>query len=154
MGKKVYLALYKGRKSGRGLKVRWSRLSDWIVRAITRSPYSHCEIAITDHPQASVYTCYSASARDGGVRCKVMPLPTDKWDLIPLPVSCIDSTMRLYSRTQGSRYDWAGAIGTVLKTPHSKSRWFCSEWCAESFGFTDSYNYSPVRLAKKVFDFK
>lgn len=65
--RKVYLALYKGKKEGRGLKVRWARFRDWLVRTVTRSPYSHCEIAVTVHPK-TLYTCYSASARDGGVR--------------------------------------------------------------------------------------
>ncbi|WP_204788566.1 hypothetical protein, partial [Neisseria subflava] len=117
--RKVYLALYKGKKEGRGLKVRWARFRDWLVRTVTRSPYSHCEIAVTVHPK-TLYTCYSASARDGGVRCKVMALPAEKWDLIPLPESCIQSAVGLYTRTQGARYDWSGAIGTVLKTPPSK----------------------------------
>lgn len=48
--RKVYLALYKGKKEGRGLKVRWARFRDWLVRTVTRSPYSHCEIAVTVHP--------------------------------------------------------------------------------------------------------
>lgn len=94
---KVYLALYKGKKEGRGLKVRWARFRDWLVRTVTRSPYSHCEIAVTVHPKI-LYTCYSASARDGGVRCKVMALPAEKWDLIPLPESCIQSAVGLYAR--------------------------------------------------------
>lgn len=147
---KVYLALYKGQKDGCGLNVRWARFRDWVVRAVTRSPYSHCEIAVTDHSQVSVYTCYSASARDGGVRCKVMALPSEKWDLIPLPPSCIQSAVSLYVRTQGSRYDWWGAIGTVLKTPHSKSRWFCSEWCAQAFGLIKPWRYSPQKLAVEI----
>ena len=32
------------------------------------------------------YECYSASLRDGGVRRKIMPLPSAKWDLIALLV--------------------------------------------------------------------
>ena len=34
---KVYLALYKGRKSGRGLNVAAARFADWVIRTITRS---------------------------------------------------------------------------------------------------------------------
>lgn len=146
---KVYLALYKGKKEGRGLKVRWARFRDWLVRTVTRSPYSHCEIAVTVHPK-TLYTCYSASARDGGVRCKVMALPAEKWDLIPLPESCIQSAVGLYARTQGARYDWSGAIGTVLKTPPSRGRWFCSEWCAQAFGLIKPWRYSPQKLAMAV----
>ena len=81
----IYLALYKGRRDGSGWRVWPARFTDWLTRKLTRGQYSHAEIAVREHPQASVYTCYSASIRDKGVRRKVMPLPTAKWDLIPLP---------------------------------------------------------------------
>ena len=107
--RKVYLALYKGKKEGCGLKVRWARFRDWLVRTVTRRPYSHCEIAVT-----------------------------------------VQSAVGLYARTQGARYDWSGAIGTVLKTPPSKGRWFCSEWCAQAFGLIKPWRYSPQKLAMAV----
>ena len=71
----IYLALYRGHRSGSGLKVWLARATDWLTRILTRGQYSHAEIVVREHPQASVYTCYSASIRDKGVRCKVMPLP-------------------------------------------------------------------------------
>lgn len=43
---KVYLALYKGRKSGRTPKALAMRLADWVIRKATRGIYSHCEIAL------------------------------------------------------------------------------------------------------------
>ena len=71
----IYLALYKGRRDGYGWRVWCARATDWLTRILTRGQYSHAEIVVRAHPQASVYTCYSASIRDKGVRCKVMPLP-------------------------------------------------------------------------------
>lgn len=147
---KVYLALYKGRKDGRGLKVWAARFADWVIRTITRSPYSHCEIAYLPSSGAPLYVCYSASARDGGVRVKAMPLPADKWDLIELPAPVNQSAAQLYEKTGGLRYDWPGALGVVLKTPHSKRRWFCSEWCATAIGLADAHNYTPAALARAV----
>ena len=146
---KIYLALYKGRKDGRGLKVWSARFADWVIRTITRSPYSHCEIAIS-HPRDGLFDCYSASARDGGVRIKTMPLPSDKWDLIELPRSVAVSASRLYQHTHGSGYDWPGALGAVLKLTHSKRRWFCSEWCAAAIGLSDAHKYTPASLARAV----
>lgn len=90
------------------------------------------------------------SARDGGMRIKTMPLPADKWDLIPLPQSVAISAGRLFHRTHGAGYDWLGAIGVVLKSPHSKSRWFCSEWCAYVIGYTNPCRYSPQTLYAAV----
>ena len=146
---KVYLAMYKGRKDGRGVKVWAARIADWVVRTVTRSPYSHCEIAV-EHPRDGLFDCYSSSARDGGVRVKTMSLPTDKWDLIDLPPAVALSVSRLFRRTHGAGYDWLGAIGVVLKSPHSKSRWFCSEWCAYVIGYTNPCRYSPQALYAAV----
>lgn len=130
----VYLAMYKGRKHGRGLGVQWLRFQDWLIRTVTRSPYSHCEIAVKPHPWASVYKCYSASARDGGVRMKVMDLPLCQWDLIPLPAEVEGRVIEQYGRTRGERYDWRGAIGAVFGKRGSDKKWFCSEWCAAAIG--------------------
>ena len=123
----VYLALYKGKATINTPRDVVKRIADSVVRLATCSPYSHCEIAVK-HPRDGLFDCYSSSARDGGVRIKTMPLPADKWDLIPLPQSVAISASRLFHRTHGAGYDWLGAIGVVLKSPHSKSRWFCSEW--------------------------
>lgn len=66
----IYLALYRGHRSGSGLKVWLARATDWLTRILTRGQYSHAEIVVREHPQASVYTCYSASIRDKGVRSR------------------------------------------------------------------------------------
>lgn len=131
-GQQVYLALYKGRRDGSGFKVWAARASDWLTRKLTRGQYSHCEIAVREHPQASVYTCYSASVRDGGVRCKVMPLTKEKWDLIPLP-SGNAALARLSAL-------WRG-------TGQCRGRWFCSEWCAEAIGLPEGWRFGPNSLA-------
>ena len=82
----VYLALYKGKAAINTPRDVVKRIADSVVRLATCSPYSHCEIAVK-HPRDGLFDCYSSSARDGGVRIKTMPLPADKWDLIPLPQS-------------------------------------------------------------------
>ena len=146
---KVYLAMYKGRKDGRGVKVWAARFTDCVVRTVTRSLYSHCEIAVK-HPRDGLFDCYSSSARDGGVRIKTMPLPADKWDLIPLPQSVAISAGRLFHRTHGAGYDWLGAIGAVFRLPQSRRRWFCSEWCAYAIGCTNPHRYTPGELADTI----
>ena len=45
----VYVAFYKGRpRPGAPLRERVKYLFDGAIRIITRSPYSHCELAIPD----------------------------------------------------------------------------------------------------------
>ena len=42
----VYLALYKGKKTGKNPTALLARFSDWLTRKMTKGPYSHCEIAV------------------------------------------------------------------------------------------------------------
>ena len=143
--KTLYLALYKGNREGWGIASIKARFGDWITRKITRGIYSHCEIA---YPLPSGgYACYSSSIRDGGVRMKVMPLPDDKWDLIPLETVPAADLDRVWRSARGKKYDWAGAIGTVLKVRQNGNKWFCSEFCAAVMGIDDGWRFSPNDLA-------
>ena len=143
----VYLALYKGRKRGKTPREQWQRLMDWAVRWATNGQYSHCEIAVK-HSFADDYHCYSASARDGGVRSKTMPLPADKWDLLEIrDVDAYDKVWALFQQTRGAKYDYCGALGLVLPIRQARQRWFCSEWCAKALELGQPEKFSPNRLA-------
>ena len=145
---KIYLALYKGRRDGTGTQVWAARFTDWLTRKLTRGKYSHCEIAVA--LDGGQFECYSSSIRDGGVRCKTMPLPAAKWDLIELPDSSGSLKTNLaavFARTQGQRYDLAGALGVVFKTRQRSGRWFCSEWCGQVMGLSEPWRFSPNDLA-------
>ena len=65
-------------------------------------------------------------------RCKVMPLPAAKWDLIPLPSTpeAHEQLQRVWTATEGQGYDLMGALGIAFGLPQNRRRWFCSEWCA------------------------
>ena len=143
----IYLALYHGHRDGTGWRVWCARATDWLTRILTRGQYSHAEIAVREHPQASVYTCYSASIRDKGVRRKIMPLPSAKWDLIALPDSVGGRLHGLWEETQGQGYDLPGAFGVVFGLPENRKRWFCSEWVGKALGLSESWRFSPNDLA-------
>lgn len=154
--RKIYLALYKGRRDGTGWRVWAARFTDGLTRVLTRGQYSHCEIAVrlpeNDVADAVQYECYSASIRDGGVRTKVMPLPTAKWDLIPLPSTpeAHEQLQRVWTATEGQGYDLRGALGIAFGLRHNHRRWFCSEWCAAALGLSDGWRWSPNDLATIV----
>ncbi|MBS5743322.1 MAG: hypothetical protein KHW43_07485, partial [Neisseria sp.] len=74
---KVYLALYKGRKTIKTPKDLAFRIIEWVIRKVTGGQYSHCEIAVPVAFSDGLFDCYSSSFRDGGVRCKRMPLPAE-----------------------------------------------------------------------------
>lgn len=144
---KIYLALYKGRRDGAWYKpsVATARVSDWIIRTLTGSPYSHCELAVSCAD--GQYDCYSSSIRDGGVRLKTMPLPPEKWDLIPVDVKP-EQVYEALAATFGAKYDWLGATGVIARWRHDKRKWFCSEWCAWTLGLANPERFCPGSLAE------
>lgn len=131
----VYLASYKAK-------------GDWVDRVIrltTGEPYSHSEIVIRE-PDG--YYWYSSSPRDGGVRCKKMPIAQGKWDFKPLPHVKAKDVRKFYQRTKGKPYDYLGAVGCVLPLHEIPSRYYCSEWCFEAiFGYRPNGSISPNELA-------
>ena len=145
--RQIYLALYKGRRDGTGAQVCAARFTDWLTRKLTRGQYSHCEIV--EFVGDNEYRCHSSSIRDGGVRCKTMPLPAAKWDLIALPEreSLAAALQLVWLQTQGRRYDLPGALGVVFKTKQRHERWFCSEWCGQVLGLSEPWRFSPNDLA-------
>ena len=147
----VCVAFYKGRpRAGSSLRERAKYLFDWTIRRITRSPYSHCELAVPDTTRPGGYFCVSASVRDGGVRGKFMMLPDDRWDLLPVAnvkglrsvtESRVSDHLRIH---QGQRYDWLGVFRFVCPLlRQSKSRWFCSEFVATVLGMDNPERQTP-----------
>ena len=148
--RQIYLALYKGNRNGSGWRVWCARATDWLTRVLTRGKYSHCEIAVRlpETADGQEYECYSASIRDTGVRMKTMPLPADKWDLIPLDDAVLHAhTVGLYLRTAGQGYDLPGAFGVVFGLRENRKRWFCSEWVGKALWLSESWRFSPNDLA-------
>ena len=146
----IFLALYHGHRDGTGWRVWAARFTDWLTRVLTRGKYSHCEIAVRlpETADGQEYECYSASIRDKGVRMKTMPLPADKWDLIPLDDAVLHAhTVGLYLRTAGQGYDLPGAFGVVFGLRENRRRWFCSEWVGKALGLAESWRFSPNDLA-------
>lgn len=139
---KVYLASYHGHADK-----LFHRLCDGITRFFTRGKYSHCEIAIA--LSDGRYQCYSSSYRDGGVRCKVMALPSDTWDLIALDGVSEDDIRRYFRQTLEASYDLFGALGCVAGLPQNADKFFCSEWCYNAiFGGGQGFRFSPNQLAE------
>ncbi|RCL01495.1 MAG: hypothetical protein JSC085_000379 [Candidatus Tokpelaia sp. JSC085] len=120
-----------------------ARLGDWLIRTVTSGFYSHCEIAVVQ--KHGLFDCYSSSKRDGGVRHKIMLLPADKWHLIPLTATP-GQVLAFYRKHQGKKYDWWGVIGFILYHKSDDRQLFCSEFCAEFLGLSESWRYSPNLL--------
>ena len=147
----VYLAFYKHKRKCNSLRNAFLRLCDEVVRFVTKGKYSHCEVVIPNFEKDGdlLFECYTASNMDGGVRLKLMPLPTERWDLVKINVNA-DLVRLFFKQTKGLKYDMLGAIGVVLPVGENKHRYFCSEWCAEAIGLKDPHKFSPNSLYRKI----
>jgi hypothetical protein len=121
-------------------------LFDKAIRFVTRSPYSHVEVAIALQADGQ-WLCGTSSVRDGGVRLKVMALPADRWDLcfVGGDASAVRAWFEAHA---GERYDWLGVLRFVLPfVGQSSRRWFCSEACLAVLGLPESWRFSPADSA-------
>ncbi|WP_072281637.1 hypothetical protein [Rappaport israeli] len=147
----IYIAFYKGKaRKNDPIKVKLAHMMDFLIRVITRSPYSHCEVAIPDTTRKGVYHCYSSSIRDKGVRDKWMYLPNYRWDLVKVDADAAKIRER-FARTQKAGYDYAGPFSFLLPViHHNPKKWFCSELCAWLINLPNSRRYSPASLHKHL----
>ncbi len=146
---KQYFAFYCG-------EGRWD---DRLIRAATRSQFSHVELirpgqhmelALTLNPPSA--TCLSASGRDGGVREKNIVFNPDKWVIKEvLNWASPHAYQDAYSHI-GAPYDWAGIVfNFVLPIRRQNKRaWFCSELCGWALGLGWTGTLSPGDLALRV----
>jgi len=133
----IYLAVYKGK----------GKLFNRLIRLWTRSRYSHCELVMPDG------RWLSASAMDGGVRAKHIELDFEHWELIPLPWADAKLIESVFARHKGKGYDWLGILLAQFLPLgiDSKSRMFCSEFCAAALGLQRAApRFSPVLLNEVV----
>lgn len=134
-----YLAVYKGPATDFVHKV-----SHWATCIWTFSKYSHCEIVIDGYG-------YSSSARDGGVRKKLIDWNSGKWDMIPLPDLDVDYVLNFYALTENDDYDYRGLAWFVIPAiKDHKTRWFCSEWAAAAFKLKNPQHYHIQSLVDYI----
>nr|DAJ39543.1 MAG TPA: cysteine peptidase [Caudoviricetes sp.] len=149
---KVYLAFYKHKRKCNSLKNIVFRIFDEIIRFVTKGEFSHCEIAIPYDRNSDgqiLYECYTSSNMDGGVRCKLMPLPQERWTLVPVKFN-EEFVRTFFQLTIGAKYDFWGALGVVLPIKESSRKFFCSEWCAACLEMPQPSRYSPNSLYRKL----
>ena len=133
----MQVALYKGPPADLAHK-----LAHWAVCVFTRSIYSHCELVIDG-------VCWSASARDGGVRRKLIDLQSGRWDVFPIHGDRA-SAWAWFTAHEGQRYDWAGVMRFSLPfLTNSRTRWFCSEAVAAALGFDEPESYVPKHFVPR-----
>jgi hypothetical protein len=130
------IAFYKSTKSGiAGLYNRG-------VRIVTKGHYSHCEIIFSDGISAS------ASFVDGGVRFKQIDYDPLKWDILELPEHLEANARLWFLAHEGDRYDILGNVHFLIPVVgDDKTKWCCSEACAQALGIDGAWRFHPNLLA-------
>lgn len=128
------LAMYKGKGT----------FYDKLIRIVTNSNYSHCELVIDG-------ICYSSSPRDRGVRMKYITLDTN-WDVFDLPCTYNQVyALEMFTKHVGKKYDWIGAITSILPIQLNMSnRFFCSEICASMLGMSKPRSHTPQSVLDSI----
>lgn len=132
MTDKVQIALYKGPPKFTDLTHVASHVA---ICVRTLSKYSHGELVING-------IAYSSSARDGGVRSKVIDFNNGKWDVFDIDpkVVNIEHAMYIYGLYEGSPYDWQNIARYVLPfVPQSPGKFVCFEFMGFMLNHAGSY---------------
>lgn len=135
------LALYVGQGT-------WK---DGLIRWVTRSLYSHVELADVDCAIDGQTLCWSASPRDGGVRCTMIDLRSGRWEIVPIEAK-VPRAFAMMTSEDGKGYDWFGLIFSQFFNwrRQDKRRWFCSELIAASLDLPRPAMWSPGDLKAMV----
>lgn len=135
------IALYKAIRPG--VQGVFSR----AARGLLRSIYSHGELVYSNGDSAS------CSFIDGGVRtCDDTKFPrivfnSDKWDFFSI-VGDEQRSRDWYKEHAGMQYDLRGMLACALPVlGHNPVKTICTASIAESFGWSDSWRYTPPVLA-------
>lgn len=120
----------------------WHTVSHYAIRLWNLDKWSHAELVIDG-------VCWSSSARDGGIRDKVIDLNSGRWDLVDFPVTQAEreAAHAFFRANKGRKYDWAGILRFVFPfLPHSKSRRFCFEALGDALGLAGTYKLTAKDL--------
>ena len=140
------IALYIGPHTSDALHVR---LAWWLTRWVQKGPLgvvTHCEAIHSEHSDGSV-TIASASLRDGGVRTKVVTLNPTHWLITDVPKWETHRSIGWFAIHDGQRYDWRGALATVLPGTGVWNRKFCNQAVGGSVGLLHPETFGPHQFA-------
>lgn len=146
----VSIAFYKGPPRNDLLHTA----SHYAIRLWTWSKWSHAELVIDG-------VCWSASARDGGVRHKTIDLDSGRWDLVSLPLTDDDVGRALgwFLLHEGDGYDYLNIGRFVLPLlGHERNKWVCFEAIGSALGLAgthkltanDLFHWAVMQQAQQV----
>ncbi len=117
-----------------------------LIRWWTNSPYSHCELIISESDAGAL--CASSSYEDNGVRFKTIRLKPENWDIIEVPTTASQEAdaETWYRLHDGQPYDLTACIGFVWRRNHRAGHWDCSESIGDAFAVPEAWRFDPGTL--------
>lgn len=132
----------KHRKDDIAARAGWALVRLAQVRATYRR-VTHVEAVLAG--TAAACTIASASLRDKGVRIKTTDMTAGSWIAIDVPGWSSVATAEWFAEHSGERYDWRGALASVLWfLPHKAAQWFCNESIGAAVGLVDPHRLTPA----------
>lgn len=119
-------------------KARYGRVFSKGISVVSRSPYSHVELAfptlsLTNEAGTRMVKCWSSSEQDEGVRWKHIDLDY-KWDVVYFHITTaqFEYLVDLCDALVGLTYDWLGIKAFLFWwRSQNQQEWFCSEAVAD-----------------------
>lgn len=106
---------------------------DYIIRFVTKSKYSHCEILFPDG------SMFSSDAWSGGVRfIGKDEYNLSNWDIIYISLSeaQLAELIKFCYFKESKEYDWKGVIAFIIPfIRQDYNKWFCSELVGAALKF-------------------
>jgi hypothetical protein len=122
--------------------------SDKIIRLVTRSKYSHCELLLPDGRM------FSSDGWDNGKVRYTYKYNINNWDFVDIDITDGEllTLISWCNHKIGLKYDWLGVFRFIIPfLKQDPERWFCSEICAAALRFINKINISikPYKLSPK-----
>ena len=135
------LALYKGPPND-----LLHAVSHNLIKLRTLSKYSHAELVIDG-------ICWSSSARDHGVRAKVIDLNSGRWDVFRLTddPEVKQKALNWFLANEGRPYDYRNIVRYLLPiVGHNKKQYVCFEACGAALGISNPHKLTADTLLEQA----
>lgn len=135
------IAFFKGRHPG--VKGWLGVLTKWW----TAGPYSHCELVFGEPDVDGLYTCWSSTFLDKGIREANLTLDPADWDILDLAHFGPEReavALAWFKEHEGDPYDTLALLGFLFRPIKGMLNWyFCDEACLSALAFVEAWRYDP-----------
>lgn len=135
------IAFFKGTHPG------WKGILGRLTKFWTVGPYSHCELVFGEADESGLYTCWSSTFLDKGVREAKLALDAADWDVFDLSHLGAAREARArawFEENRGAPYDTLALLGFLFRPIKGMGNmYFCDEACLSALGYAEAWRQDP-----------